>query len=163
MALRLVLMRHAKSSWSSPSASDKERPLNERGKRDAPRVGAELRRLGWVPDRILSSDSVRTMETFTRMKDALGFEGTPEWRASLYHGGLEELREALRSLPPEVRTALVLGHNPGWEEALEVLIGRHEPVKTGSCALLSTEAASWAAAVEGGWALEAMIHPRMLE
>ncbi|MCA9606047.1 MAG: histidine phosphatase family protein [Myxococcales bacterium] len=164
MPLRLVLMRHAKSSWKSTAHHDKERPLNKRGKHDAPRVGAELRHLGWVPERIVSSDSVRTIETFSHMKDALGFEGEPEWRADLYHGGVEDVCAALRELPDDCATALVLGHNPGWEDALEWLSGRHEPMKTGACALLTTTAERWSdAARAGAWTLEAMVYPRQLE
>ena len=164
MPLRLVLMRHAKSSWKSVALHDKERPLNKRGKHDAPRMGAELRSRGWVPDRVLSSDSVRTIETFSRMKHALGFEGEPEWHEDLYHGGIDEVRDVLRALPDGCETVLLLGHNPGWEDVLEWLTGQHEPIKTGSCALLTSESERWPEALrEGAWTLEAMVYPRQLE
>ena len=162
--LRLCLMRHAKSSWSSGAPTDHERPLNGRGRRDAPKVGAELARRGWTPDHVLSSDSARTTETLARMRDALGFEGAPELRRDLYHGGVDALRAAIGALRSDVATVLALGHNPGWEEALEWLTGHDELMKTGSCALLLIDAPSWreAADREGGWRLEALIHPRAL-
>lgn len=162
--LRLCLMRHAKSSWSSGASSDHARPLNGRGRRDAPKVGAELARRGWVPDHVLSSDSARTVETLARMTEALGFAGTPELRSDLYHGGVDDVRRALEGLPDTVECVLVLGHNPGWEEVLEALSGADEELKTSSCALLSIEAPSWAeaAARSGAWTLHALLHPRAL-
>ncbi|MBX3273719.1 MAG: histidine phosphatase family protein [Sandaracinaceae bacterium] len=162
--LRLCLMRHAKSSWSSGAPSDHERPLNGRGRRDAPKLGAELARRGWTPDHVLSSDSARTTETLARMREALGFAGSPELRADLYHGGIDELRAAIAALPDGALTVLALGHNPGWEEALDWLAGHDGPMKTGSCALLVVDAPSWrdAADREGGWRVEALIHPRSL-
>ena len=60
MQRRLMVMRHAKSSWKSQVPTDHERPLNERGRRDAARVGKRLAELGWVPDFVVSSDSRRT-------------------------------------------------------------------------------------------------------
>ena len=59
MERRLIVMRHAKSSWKNESLRDHERPLNKRGRRDAPRIGEELASLGWVPQRVISSDATR--------------------------------------------------------------------------------------------------------
>jgi len=68
MSKRLIIMRHAKSSWTSGAATDHQRPLNKRGRRDAPRIGARLQHLGWLPDLVIASDSERTRETWQRMK-----------------------------------------------------------------------------------------------
>ena len=161
---RIILMRHAKSSWKSGAPSDHERPLNKRGRRDSPKVGAALARLGWTPDHVLSSDSSRTTETFARMRASLGFESEPEFLHALYHGGTDEIRDAIRELPGTVETVLVLGHNPGWEEALEWLSGRAETMKTGCAALLTLDAESWPDAADAGrrWALASIIYPREL-
>lgn len=161
---RLVLMRHAKSSWKTDAPSDHARPLNKRGRRDAPRVGARLRELGWVPDLVLASDSARTTETFERMRATLGYEGEAVFTRELYHAGTDELRAALATLSDEVETVLVLGHNPGWEEALGALTGRDEVMKTGCAALLSHDADDWPTASDAGpWNLHALIAPRELE
>ena len=163
MRRRLILMRHAKSSWKSDAPTDHERPLNKRGRRDAPRVGAELARLGWVPDVVLSSDSSRTVETFARMKASLGFEGEAEFLHDLYHAGVAEVRAAVARLPEGVGSALALGHNPGWEDALAWLSGSDEEMPTGCAALLETRAATWAAALERrAWTLASIIRPRAL-
>jgi hypothetical protein len=91
MRRRLMIMRHAKSSWRSQVPTDHERPLNTRGRRDAGRVGKRLARLGWVLDVVVGSDSRRTRETWERMERRF-----PETRArftrALYAGGPMELR-----------------------------------------------------------------------
>ena len=164
MGLRLIVMRYAKSSWKSDAPTDHERPLNKRGRRDAPRVGSHLRELGWRPESIVSSDSVRTTETFARMAPALS--GEQELRVvftrSLYHAGVSKVRAALRQLPDEVTTAMVLGHNPGWEEVVEWLTGESVSMPTACAALLQNPATSWPDSVSDkrSWQLVDVIRPR---
>jgi len=67
MISRLILMRHAKSSWKYHDLSDHERPLNQRGRKSAVKIAKELIRLEWIPDKLYSSDSARTRETWGRM------------------------------------------------------------------------------------------------
>src|ERR1700753_1071269 len=73
---RLLLLRHAKSSWSEPGASDHQRPLNRRGQEAAPRIGAYLKRHKLVPDRVLCSTARRTRETWDLV--AAEMRATPE-------------------------------------------------------------------------------------
>ncbi len=162
--LRLVLMRHAKSSWKTDAPTDHARPLNKRGRRAAPKVGAELARRGWAPDAVLSSDSARTVETWERMRGSLGAASEARFFRQLYHASTEEVRVAAAALGEDVRTALMLGHNPGWEEAVEWLTGEEAVMKTGSAALMSTEHATWtdAMAAPGGWRLHEVLSPRDL-
>jgi phosphohistidine phosphatase len=117
MQRRLMIMRHAKSSWRSHVPTDHERPLNTRGRRDAPRVGKRLAKLGWVPEFVVSSDSRRTQETWERMQKHFP-EACVSFTRALYASGLAELRTEVARLSAEVRTVLVLGHNPGWEKRL---------------------------------------------
>ena len=63
----LILMRHAKSSWKYPELTDHERPLNKRGRKASVKIAKELIRLDWIPDKLYSSDSARTKETWKRM------------------------------------------------------------------------------------------------
>src|SRR5262245_38687424 len=112
MQRRLMLMRHAKSAWQSQVPSDHARPLNERGRRDAPRVGKRLVELGWVPDHVVGSDSRRTRETWERMQKHFP-EARVSFTRTLYAAGPTELRTEVARLPADVRTVLVLGHNPG--------------------------------------------------
>lgn len=155
-------MRHAKSSWKSGAPTDHGRPLNKRGRKAAPKVGAELAARGWVPEVVLSSDSTRTRETFERMKDRLGFDGEVEFLPSLYHGGVDEACKALRDLHEDTRAALLLGHNPGWEEVVAHLSGQAVVMKTGCAALLRAKG-SWSELVAPGtWTLRDVIYPRSL-
>ena len=165
MSRRLIVMRHAKSSWKDQYGSDHERPLKGRGRREARRAAEELLALDGVPDRILSSDSARTTETWNCMQDV--FEPSPpvEFTRKLYHVGLDALKEEIRSLDDDVQTLLVLGHNPGWEEIVERLTGMtYVVMKTAHMALLDAPAGGWADAFarEGTWKLNRVVNPRGL-
>lgn len=151
-------MRHAKSSWDGDEA-DHDRPLNERGRRDAPRVAARLVELGWSPDFILSSDSTRTVETHALMRVVLPAAPVLFLRG-LYHGSAGSLRKALAGVERQFATVLALGHNPGWEHAVADFSGEHVTMKTASAALLECDAPDWTTAAMSEWKLVAAIHPR---
>ena len=85
---RLIVMRHAKSSWSSGAQSDHQRPLNDRGRRDAPRVATALVDANWLPDLILSSDAQRTRETYDGMAVSFPGEISVQFLSSFYLAGL---------------------------------------------------------------------------
>ncbi|MBW2528971.1 MAG: histidine phosphatase family protein [Deltaproteobacteria bacterium] len=163
MKRRLILMRHAKSAWDTDAPSDHARPLNKRGRRDAPRIGERLVEIGWEPELVLSSDSTRTKETWERMSSS--FE-RPEihFLPSLYGAGVATVRAELARVPAEVGTVLLLGHNPGWEEVLAHLTGSAQRMTTANAALLSVGAASWsiAADAEAGWRLDQLLRPKEL-
>lgn len=163
MSRRLILMRHAKSSWKFPELDDHQRPLNKRGKRDAPRMADALESRGWWPQRVLSSDAVRTLQTWARMA-----EGHPTCELvsdpGLYMAGAQQVQALARDTPDRIGTLLVLGHNPGWEMALTWLCGARDPMTTANAALLLSEAGTWQQAFEspGGFALEALLRPKEL-
>ncbi|KAI4296101.1 hypothetical protein L6164_036088 [Bauhinia variegata] len=69
---RLILLRHAKSSWENRSLRDHERPLSKSGKADAAKISCKLQQLGWIPELILSSDAARTKETLKIMQEEVG-------------------------------------------------------------------------------------------
>jgi phosphohistidine phosphatase len=162
MLRRLMLMRHAKSSWTSHVPTDHERPLNERGRRDAARVGKRLAKLGWVPDVVVGSDSRRTEETWERMQKRFP-DARVRFTRALYASGPGELRSEVARLSADVRTVLVLGHNPGWEEAVEELSGREVRITTANVVLLKGEGATWREALErGAWSVAGVIRPKQL-
>ena len=107
MTRRLILMRHAKSSWSDPLAEDHQRPLNDRGRRSARAVGDWLRDKSYLPDQILSSSSVRTRETCA----GLNLEADKRFLDGLYHASAKTMLEVLKQ--GTGRCVLMLGHNPG--------------------------------------------------
>jgi phosphohistidine phosphatase len=164
MQRRLILMRHAKSSWKAEVENDHERPLNKRGKKDAPRIATELAKLGWVPDFVLSSDSQRTRETWKRM--AAEFDRVPHvaFTRRLYLAGISEARSEVEQVPADVRTVLLLGHNDGWEEVLTFLTGEDHRLPTAAAALLETEGDTWGDAwnVAPAWKIRHLLRPKQL-
>jgi phosphohistidine phosphatase len=112
---RLVIIRHAKSSWDSVGQPDRDRPLNARGRRDAPRLGAWLRAAGHVPELALVSTAARTRETWTGLCAALGRDAPSRHVEALYEAGPQTILEAVRGAP-SVGTLAVIGHNPGIGE-----------------------------------------------
>ena len=158
---RLVLMRHAKSSWSSGSGSDHARPLNRRGRDDAPRIAEALVSMGWRPDHALVSDAARTRETFARMTPTLG-ELPVTFASELYLADVSILRDAIAAAP-DVETLFMLGHNPGCEDLHTWLTGSEIPFATATAALLVTEVA-WdeAASAPARFVMEAVVRPKSL-
>ncbi|MCP4190638.1 MAG: histidine phosphatase family protein [Planctomycetaceae bacterium] len=161
---RLIVLRHAKSSWASGATTDHQRPLNARGQSDAPRVATALGEIGWLPQLILSSDSQRTRETYQRMAPEFPTEIPVQFHASLYHAGLSEILAEAPAVPDDVSTLLVLGHNPGWQEAVRQLSGEEVAMKTANAALLEGDGRDWIEALQkkGGWRLLEMICARDL-
>lgn len=112
--LTLALLRHAKSSWDSPSLNDHERPLAKRGAKAASAMGAFMARRGPKPDLVLCSDAVRTRATLALVMPELGPPPVPvEFESALYLAGATDLLERIRKVEPTVRCLLVVGHNPG--------------------------------------------------
>jgi len=139
----LLILRHAKSSWGAPSLADHDRPLNKRGKRDAPRIGELLRREELVPQLILSSTARRARSTAELVSEHSGCEGPLRLERDLYAAGGEAYLEALAKLPDEYQRVLLVGHNPGLEELLEALCGEYQRLPTAALAQVSLPIERW--------------------
>jgi len=111
MTRRLILIRHAKSSWDDPGLDDHDRPLNRRGRASATAIGDWLAARGYRPDLVLSSTARRTVETWERLAPALPAPDI-RWQRRLYHAEPEALRDVLKTAGTAA-TVLLLGHNPG--------------------------------------------------
>lgn len=119
MTLRLILMRHAKSSWDNLEHSDHERVLNARGVESARAIGTWLATKGYIPEQVLSSDSARTRETWDRIAPMFG-DVPVHWMADLYHASAATMLRALRGATGE--TVLMIGHNPGIADFADRLV-----------------------------------------
>ena len=162
---RLIVMRHAKSAWDTLAPSDHLRPLNARGRRDAPQVARALVLRHWVPEAVISSDAARTRETWEHMEARFDDPVETTFTPALYHAGLGAVQVAVGRLGGGVRTAMVLGHNPGFEDAVAWLTGVSVRMTTGNAALLVHPGeGDWRAAVTdaGGWEIEGVVRPREL-
>jgi phosphohistidine phosphatase len=110
---RVILLRHAKSSWTDPDMEDHDRPLNQRGRLAAPLTGAWLAERGFAPDHVICSSSARTVETWARLRPALPGAPDPTIEPRLYHADPTTTLAVLRGAPDAAATVLLLGHEPG--------------------------------------------------
>jgi phosphohistidine phosphatase len=166
---RLLLLRHAKSSWDEPHLDDHERPLAPRGRRAAAALGARLGRRGPKPERVLCSTSRRTRETLALLGLAAG---TPvAFEEKLYLASAKSLHARLRRLPASARCVLVIAHDPGLDELLKRLAGdgrpkafrrRAEGFVTGALAELRVPEKSWRDLAAGSAYLERFTRPKDL-
>ncbi len=121
---RIVLLRHAKADW--PQVSDHERPLAERGRKDAPVAGRRLAETGITFDLAVCSTSARTRETWKLAVHELPHRPKTVYEERLYDASLGELLALLNETPDEVNDLLVIGHNPGMHALADALAGKAE-------------------------------------
>ena len=118
----LTLLRHAKSSWKGPQLADFDRPLNKRGRTDAPFMGERLAFRGLNPDRIIASPALRARLTAEVVALALQRgEESIHWEASISEADLTTLLTLIRKLPDSWQDILLVGHNPGLTELANCL------------------------------------------
>lgn len=125
MMLRLILMRHAKSSWDNLLLQDHERPLNNRGLQNCKDIAAELVKLGLVPDQVVASTAQRCVETWEHVGLTAGFDVPVEYDKKLYHSSAEQLLECLQM--SNAQTLLMICHNPGIADFAARLVGDTKP------------------------------------
>ncbi|MFC1996182.1 histidine phosphatase family protein [Chloroflexota bacterium] len=140
---KLLVLRHAKSSWKDTGISDHARPLNKRGKRAAPRMGQVLFDEDLVPDLVLSSTANRARETADLVAEASGYEGEVIYLEDFYHAWPSDYLNALRNLSEDINTAMIVGHNPGMELLLEMLTDESERFPTAALALIHLPVDYW--------------------
>jgi phosphohistidine phosphatase len=167
----LLLMRHAKSSWNQPELADIDRPLAPRGREVVPLVARYLADHGLIPDLVLGSPAKRVEETWQLMAPVLGEHVTCKTLRSLYDAAPSRLLEALRRVGGEVRTLMLIGHNPGLG-ALAVSLAGAGPGKalerlrtkfpTAAVAVLAFETENWAELAAGGGRLNELVRPKDL-
>lgn len=139
----LLLLRHAKSSWKNPALDDHDRPLNKRGKRDAPRIGALIAEQKLLPDLVLCSSARRARDTGFATLHAAGYDGETRILRSLYMADPEGIAETLRRLEGEPERVLVIGHNPGLEELIEGLAGDTIELPTAGLVRVDIDVKHW--------------------
>jgi phosphohistidine phosphatase len=139
----LLILRHAKSSWKDDQVGDHDRPLNKRGKRDAPRVGELVQQVQLQPELIISSTAKRTRKTASRVAKQCGYQGIIELQGTLYLAPPGAYIEALRKVDDSVNRVMVVGHNPGLEQLLTLLTGQHILLPTATLAHVELDLARW--------------------
>ena len=161
---RLILMRHAKSSWADPNVGDHDRPLNARGRRAATLVGGHLRHARLRLDLVLCSSATRARQTLELLDVASNAEVLVE--DQLYGADAMALLVRLRKVPAAVGSLLVIGHNPGLEDLVSMLIGDNgalgEGFPTAAVADFGLSIPTWKELDSGRGQLHAFVTPRNL-
>lgn len=140
----LILIRHAKSSWENPWQNDHDRPLAERGLRDAPIMAKRLKKKGIYPDIILSSTALRAIETAKITAQELSFpEEKIEAEKSLFHASPNMILKCIHQQKDTVETILVFGHNPGMNDLINELGVNLDNLPTSGQLGFKLDAESW--------------------
>ena len=172
---RLLLLRHAKAIPGTTKTGDHGRPLNERGRLDAPRMGIAMQHKRYLPDRVLCSTAQRTLETWEHVAPELDDKPDVSFSDELYLAPWKLIANLVRALPKTVNIALVIGHNPGLEECARALARKPrsddertrldmltEKFPTGALAVLDFEGDAWREVAPNAGALIDFLRPRGL-
>jgi len=164
----LTLLRHGKSVRDVELATDHERPLAPRGRQDAALVGRTMAGSDLVPDVIVSSPAVRARQTAEIYARNADFAGPARLAEAIYLGDAQDLLEVVRSLPEEAEHALLVGHNPGFEEFAALLLGIPASaagvrMPTAAAAHLELPIETWSETQAGSALLLWLLIPRLLK
>jgi len=165
----LHLLRHAKSSWADDSLPDEERPLAPRGRRATGLLSKHFESIGLDVDLVICSPAQRTRQTWDGVRAAVHCRDVI-FEPRVYGASAGELLRLIRGLDADIRSALIIGHNPGFEDLADRLVGGddssavatlREGFPTGVFATLSV-AGEWSELADGGAHLIAFVRPRDL-
>lgn len=160
----ILLLRHAKSDWDADYGDDHERPLADRGIRAAKRIGRLLADTGRVPDAIYSSTAVRARTTIQLAAEEGDWGREINLRPELYGGTVHTILSIARNLDDSVRSALFVGHQPGWGHAAEALTGGSSiEFPTACLARIAFHDSRWDRVGEGRGILIHLIPPKYLD
>lgn len=110
----LILLRHAKSDWGTEELADFDRPLNERGKQDAPRMARYLKDSRIIPQRIVSSPARRARKTASFMAQGIaGDDSVLSFVSNIYAASVDTLLDVIRDFDNDIECYMLVGHNPG--------------------------------------------------
>lgn len=160
----LILIRHAKSSWSNPLLDDFERPLNKRGEKNAPFMAKVLKQKGLTPDLIISSPSIRTKQTLDYFIQEFDYKGEIIFEESIYEAPFENLLKVIKNIDDKYKTIFLFGHNPGLNDLVDFLIGNFEEnIPTSGVLQLNFDIKKWENLKEKIGILEFFIYPKMFD
>ncbi len=157
----LLIMRHAKSDWSTGD-KDFDRPLNKRGKRDAPFMGEQLKMQNKIPDLILSSPARRAEMTTNNVIENCDYTGEVLWNDDIYYHDERAVMEHIKNIPPDIDRLMLVGHNPTLEYLLTLLTLNNEAMPTASIASVVFDIDDWADIKMYEAELEWLIKPKEL-
>ncbi|MCR1815144.1 SixA phosphatase family protein [Aliarcobacter butzleri] len=141
---KLVLIRHAKSDWSNPFLDDYLRPLNKRGKKNAPLIAKLLKEKNIRPDLIISSPSIRTKQTLEYFIKELNYNDEVKLEESIYEAPYENLLKVIKDIPNIHKIVFLIGHNPGLCDLTNFLVDKNfENIPTSSMVEIDFYVKNW--------------------
>lgn len=163
----ISIWRHAKAERPEAHPNDYERPLSERGQRDAQRMSAVLARLEPPIDLIISSPAARTAQTTQVLVEQLDGAIEPQWHAAVYLAAANTLLDMIKALPDAAAHVVLVGHNPGMEELTSGLCGATPEdvfvrMPTAALAHVAVEAGHWGMVRWGAGQLRLLLTPKVL-
>ena len=158
----LYLLRHAKSSWKDVTLPDFDRPLKDRGRKAAKRIGKYLTREKLSEPLVVCSPAVRTRETADLVLKNAHLRVEVRFEERIYEASLRDLVEVVSEIPDDKQVAIMIGHNPGFEELLAYLTGEGRRMPTAALAKIKFDVESWKDIKEDQGTLEWFITPREL-
>lgn len=162
MPQTLYLLRHAKSSWKDDSLSDFERPLKGRGRDAAKLVGKRLGSEIPSPELIVCSPAARTRQTLEIVLKHSGLHVDQRFDERIYEASLHDLLRVVAEIPDSVAVAMLIGHNPGFEELLAYLTGQSRRMPTAALARIKLDVESWKEVRSEG-SLDLFVTPKELD
>lgn len=159
----LLLLRHAKSSPIDAAGQDFERPLNDRGKKEAELIADFIRRQKIPVDLIVCSPAVRAKQTMELIFATNQLSPEVRFDQRIYDASPTQLLEVISGVEDERRCLLIVGHNPGMEELLTLLLGGEQHMPTAALAKVALSTKNWNHLVPGKGTLETFVTARGLE
>ena len=160
----LLLIRHAKSSWGNPGLRDFDRPLNERGLHDAPKMAKFLSNQGLKPELIVSSPAKRALTTALFFAEAFNINPAEVQREpQIYEALPQEILKIISALPSELKSVALFGHNPTFTEVANQFASESnfiENVPTCGVVMINSSADRWSALYEGNTKITACYFPK---
>lgn len=157
---KLLILRHAKSSWADPDLADFDRPLNERGMLAAPFMGSLMSAEGLVPELIVSSPAERAKHTAELAKAGGAMDAEILFEDRIYEASPQTLMQVAREVQSSIGSIMIVGHNPGIEGFIRLLTGAPEAMPTSALAEIDLEINDWSEIAPGSGDLIRIIRPK---
>lgn len=165
---QILLLRHAKSSWDDPGLKDFDRPLAERGLRDAPLMGQFIKKAGYNPAAIFSSTATRAKQTSQLAMKAAGIDSDIiHWNEDLYYGSMSHYIDQIQAASDDHERIMLVGHNPIIENTAGILSGSEHKIAvrmpTAALVCLECFAESWGDVSAGTCQIKWMMIPKVIK
>jgi phosphohistidine phosphatase len=148
---QIFFLRHAKSSWKYPDLHDYDRPLNDRGKENAPKMGRKLKKLGVQPDLIISSPANRAVTTARIVCEKIEYPlHKLKLEDKIYMASARQLLNIIQELDDKYQQVMIIGHEPAFSQVIEILCkNRLEKFPTCAAIQISLQTQKWSEVKEG--------------